>query len=180
MATKRKLLFGVDPGTGRASPTGLVLIEPASMAIRHAIELGASDKVTDRRIKTISDHFELELLQLESQIKNATFDVYMEKFVMKGKAGQVLQQMIGGLISRVPRTMGLDHVQNTTVKLVIAGHGHADKTKVAEGVAYLVRKNPEAAKLIFKWIDDGNWDLIDATAIALAGWRIKNERLNRD
>lgn len=172
-----RIVIGVDPGTGSKSPLGLSIFNPDTREIYLAEKVNTDFKKLEHRIKDISDVVEAKLLEAELEYEEAEVYVYIESFVMRGKSGETLQRMIGSLMGRVPYTFKLSHVQNTSVKLVLAEHGHADKKAVAEGVCYYFNSNKAARHLIRDMIEDSrqsNWDILDSLAIGIAGWELEN------
>ena len=58
-------------------------------------------------------------------------------------------------------------IQNTSVKRLVGGTGTADKLQVAKGVqAYF-----KGSTTIEKYIKEENWDILDAAAIAISGYK---------
>jgi Holliday junction resolvasome RuvABC endonuclease subunit len=162
---KPATVIGIDP----AAKTGFFAYKHTDRSIQMTELLEAPKKFTyDRKIKWISDavadcfaEFKPEEIALVS----------IETFVMKGKSGQVLQNLIGGIIARVPYEVELVHVSNTTVKRIVGGSCDDDKEAVAWGVKkYFADYSAESEGTIRGLIGKQQWDLTDAGAIAITGW----------
>ena len=166
---KRKrsnLVIGIDPGTGVSSPMGFALIEPETKQILFTAEFWTKYKKLEHRIRDISEQFEAVLTGAVLEEGDA---IFIEYFVMRGKGGETLQRMIGSIMGRTPYDLQLDHVQNTSVKLIVGGAGTADKVDVARGLRDYFNKEP-ARKFVQALINKEQWDQLDALAIGLAGW----------
>jgi Holliday junction resolvasome RuvABC endonuclease subunit len=167
LTTPTLLIIGCDPGTGVNSPLGLTVIDPHRRILLHAEEFWTEHKVLHHRIKDISDRLELVLLSHLKEYPTTTFHFFVESFVMRGKGGETLQRMIGSVMGRVPYEFDFGHVQNSTVKLLMAEHGHASKEEVAKSVQEFFGASNEK---IEELIAAQKWDIIDAAAIAISGW----------
>lgn len=175
MTSSSNYIIGVDPGTGLSSPLGWSIINIDTKEIIYYNQIGSKCKSAEHRIKEIADQFEAELAAIYP-IEGANFYCYIESFVMRGKGGMTLQRLIGAILSRVPYDIPIEHVQNTTIKLIMAEYGHADKKSVAEGSAYYLRDTPNSKYLIYEMIEsDDSWDILDSLAIAITGWRMSHE-----
>lgn len=144
------LILGIDPGTGKSSPTGIAVVEVFKDKL-HLIHTGS----VAGTLHEIVDHvatFPHEQLRLET-------------FVMQGKAGQLLNRLNGAILYALRRDES-SLIHTMTVKKRIGGTGKADKKQVAKGI------------LKFNWIEDAKneirslireekWDQTDAIAIAL-------------
>lgn len=161
--------MGIDPGTGRSSPTGLVVFDPETLSISMVENLWAGHDDNDRRIRWLM----LQVQEaLESYSQGEIDLVAIETFVMYGKGGQTLQQLIGAYIGQVPFDVKIIHPFNTTVKKIVGGKGDADKEEVANGVCKFFGSNAESKKQIKDLISAEEWDKLDAFAIGIAGWRL--------
>lgn len=171
MKRTKWLIVCIDPGTGSSSPTGFAVFDPITKDVFYAAQIGAKDKELHHRIKKISDIFEATLLQIVDDNPDKNILVCIESFVMRGKGGESLQRLIGSFIGRLPFNVELTHVQNVSVKLILAGHGHADKESVAEGVAAYFQGNQDSSDLIKKLRRTKEYDVLDSLAIGITGWQ---------
>lgn len=155
-------IMAVDPG----STTGLVVFDTETKEI-DMVELHvAVHKDYDRKIKYLAD----ALTDCISEYATGELSlICFETFVMQGVGGKQLQKLIGAYISRVPESVEIRHVFNTTVKKIVGGIGSADKEKVADGVLKYFSSNKESKEEIQKRIYDEEWDITDAFAIGIAG-----------
>lgn len=151
-------LVGIDPGTGVSSPTGFVVFNRETKDIEHATTFKPKSK---NKFKSIPEQFK-NLIPEESS-------VCIETFVMRGKGGQTLQQMIGAYMSVIPDCCTITHIYNTSVKKFVGGSGKSDKHAVALGVGFYFRLNFKSRQMIESFIENEQWDILDAFAIAIAG-----------
>lgn len=163
----RKLVIGIDPGTGVNSPMGFAAFTPSNMEIIHVDEFWTEHKKLEHRIRDISDQFNGVMEKLAAQTGD---ELFIEYFVMRGKGGETLQRMIGSIMGRTPYEVEIDHVQNTSVKLIVGGDGKADKVDVARGLRDFFSKSPKSKAVVQELINNEKWDQLDALAIGLAGW----------
>ena len=161
------IIVGVDPGTGISSPTGMVIFNPNSCDIIFAEELSSTSKTTEHKVKDICGAFEaILMIELDKYVNRGwKVVVVFENFVMRGKGGQVLQRLIGALVSRVPKDFEVIHVYNTTVKKQVGGTGRADKEQVADGVIHYFRDHDESWRSLRSLKTNRKFDLLDAFAI---------------
>jgi Holliday junction resolvasome RuvABC endonuclease subunit len=163
-------VIAIDPGSGVSSPTGLTIIEYYSKEIFVAKNLYTKKRELAHRIKDISDNLEIEVLEFLKMLpKEAICLVCIESFVMRGKGGETLQRLIGSFMGRIPYHIPIEHVQNTTVKLAMAGNGHAEKELVALGVLKFFESNQESKALIEKLTKAKEADILDSFAIGVTG-----------
>lgn len=168
----QQIVVGIDPGTGVTSPTGFVAFDPLSRELLYHANIRSSYKELSPRIKDIAEQVTNGLLSIDPEVEVV---VFTETFVMRGKAGQNLQRLIGALTAAVPyKYQPIGEVYNTTVKRVVGGTGKADKVQVAAGVYAWGSENVDTKQQLDTLIADGEWDKLDAFAIGLAGWLIKN------
>jgi len=159
------LIVGIDPSSGASSPVGLSVIDSNSYEILFTTNVTSKHKALHHRIKEIADTVESVLMELAAT--GLPVKIYIEYFVMRGKAGESIQRTIGGIMSRIPlKGFSLDFVQNSTVKKVIAGHGQADKLAVAMGLSKYFPEN----KIIKSLISSKEFDILDSLAIGVTGW----------
>lgn len=171
------ILVGIDPGSGKSSNTAIACFNSSSKEIYFCVEI-------EPTVDPKKDPFHFLLNDLAAQLavhmgnikklapnKNSEVHVYIENFVMRGKGGQVLNQAVGALLSRIPMTFSCTTVMNTSVKALVAGNGKADKVEVASGVVRYFKANghPESADFVQDLLDLGYYDRTDAFAIAIAG-----------
>ena len=164
------IVLSLDPGTGVSSPTGLSIFDVDTRSIIHAENITTKLKPLEHRLKDISDQVSdlINLLDLEDPKK--TVICCIESFVMRGKGGETLQRLIGSFMSRIPYHWQLFSVQNTTIKLFVAGHGRAEKQQVAQGVLHYFEQNKSSVELIKCLIKENEWDILDSLAIGITGW----------
>lgn len=166
---KPTLIIGVDPGTGSSSPTGFCILDPVNCSIVLGTNFLTKEKVLAHRIKDMSDQLSAELEILAPHYK---LIVCIEQFVMRGKGGETLQRLIGSFMGRLPYEAQLVHVQNTTIKKHIAGHGHADKEAVAAGLHTFFKDCPDSLQLLKNLTQSAEFDILDAIAIGVTGWQM--------
>jgi Holliday junction resolvasome RuvABC endonuclease subunit len=168
----KRIVVGLDPGTGVSSPTGFAAFDPDSRDLLYHSNLVSKHKPLSTRIKDIAEQVADGLATIDPDVE---VFVFTETFMMRGKSGQNLQRLIGALTAAVPyQYQPVGEVYNTTVKKVVAGHGAADKSQVAAGVYAWGSENAETKLQLDALIARGEWDVLDAFAIGLAGWLIKN------
>lgn len=164
------LIVGIDPGSGKSSPTGFAIIERSSKTIVHTLTLGDVDGCTDfsHRIKRIADDLRqlLILVPIDEEVL-----IFIESFVMRGKGGEQLARLTGAIMAAVPYKHRIIFVHNTTMKKAIGGNGKADKKQVAEGVRRWFRGNTESVAYVDRLIEKELWDILDAMGLALCGWQ---------
>lgn len=171
---KRRLIISIDPGSGISSPTGLTVFYPDTKDILYASNVTTKFKQLAHRIKDISDQVESIFKEIEESSDGLEVIVTIESFVMRGKGGETLQRLIGGFLSKTPYMFRIEHVQNSTIKKVLAGHGHADKASVAAGTLDYFAPNAEAVKLINNLLKKQELDILDSLAIGVT-WVKQND-----
>lgn len=164
-----KIVVAVDPGTSSTSPTGLVVFDRLTLEIFYCDNLTARKRELHHRIQDISNQFSDIIAAVDQTYPSADILFCVESFVMKGKGGESLQRLIGSFLGRLPERFKVKHVQNTTIKKVIAGHGHAEKEEVAAGVLACFTSNKTSKQVIERLINAGEPDILDAFAIGLTG-----------
>lgn len=165
-ASRAPLIIGIDPATGASSPTGVAVIHAPTKTIIATYALHAKQKKLEYRIKSLSERVEWIVA---SFLEGAAVEVYIEYFVMRGKGGEMLQRLIGSFMGRLPISVKLGQVHNTTLKKVIAGHGHAGKLEVANGVLRFFAGHATSEEHVRRLIMLQAWDELDALAIAIVG-----------
>jgi Holliday junction resolvasome RuvABC endonuclease subunit len=169
---KQQLIVGLDPGTGISSPTGFCCFDPITLDIYYAGNIGTKRKALQHRIKEISDIVENTLIDVQARFPEANITVAIESFVMRGKGGETLQRLIGSFLGRLPYHFNLIHVQNSTVKLIVGGHGRSSKEQVAAGLLTIFGANSSSLKQIEQLTSASAWDILDALAIGAAAWNV--------
>jgi Holliday junction resolvasome RuvABC endonuclease subunit len=171
LAAAPQYFIGIDPGTGRRSKLGIVIVEALSMRIVAVRELATSEFDIRTRLRELSMQY-LSLLK-ESKIDMSKTVAFIESFVIKGKGGETLQRLVGALMAITPgQVVAFKEVPNLQVKLETAGFGHAEKTEVAMGLLnYFIKHNPESASIVQALMASNNYDALDALAIGLTGWK---------
>lgn len=163
----KRIVCALDPGTGASSPTGFVAFDPDSRELLHAQNVTSSHKRFEHRIKDIAEQVSDGLSAIDPELE---VFVYIESFVMRGKAGEMLARLTGALMSAIPYEHNVGLVYNTTVKKRVGGSGRADKKEVAKGVYLWAAQNPATKKAVGELIEAGEMDVLDAFAIGIAGW----------
>lgn len=154
------IICGIDPGTRK---TGIVRFDFQDKVILD-FELfeGTSSDVLNR-IRSITLAIKIFLFP------NHVDMFFIEQFAMRGKAGEMLHKLIGAISTHVDQSKPFFEVRNTSVKKIVGGHGHCEKSEVALGVLSYFGSNEDSSKIIEKLILEKNWDILDAFAIAIAG-----------
>lgn len=163
-------MVGIDPGSGASSPTGFSAFYSDTLELLYAANITTNKRELRHRIKQISDTLEGTIKDIQESNPDHRIVCFVEQFVMRGKGGETLQRLIGSFMGRIPYNIELFHVQNTTVKAVLAGHGHADKVAVGRAVETFFLTNPASSGLIRSLTNAGEADIIDSIAIGVAGW----------
>lgn len=167
------IILGIDPATGVASPTALALVDTETNKL-------IDYWIIQPNTKKLNHQQRVAYIARAAQgiIKEVKPDkIFVETFVMQGKGGMLLHQLIGALMAAAgyddPWT--IDTVFNTTVKRLVTGNGGADKLAVANGVmTQLFNSKETLADLILNRL----FDVTDAAAIAIAGILQKEENDN--
>ena len=163
----RRLIVGLDPGSGSSSPTGVAVADPDTRSLLFASNIWSNAKEQSKRLY----HFHEQVSDILGAIDpDLEVYVFVESFFIRGKGNTVLQQVIGALKAAVPERAYLADVPNTTVKRLVGGTGKADKAQVAAGVYKWAAMNEEAALAVHDLIAQKEFDVLDAFAIAIAGW----------
>jgi len=167
-----KIVIGIDPGTGSKSNTGLAILNMEDMEIILSCELSPMSKygTPDERIYDISSEYSDVLSMIvDGGVKDEDIMVVFEHFVMKGKSGETMNRLIGGLIGRTKYQTY--HINNLVVKKKMTGFGGSDDKKaVGRGLESVFRDNHTAVKIIKDLIDAEKWDRLDAIAIGVSGY----------
>lgn len=163
------IVMGIDPGTGVSSPTGFSVFNAETKEIYYASNITPTRKELQHRIREISDIFQATVDHIDTVWTEHTIVCCVESFVMRGKGGETLQRLIGSLMGRLPYRFVFYHVQNSTLKLHLAGHGHADKELVAEGVQEYFCENVKSYEIVKELIVAREFDILDSLAIGITG-----------
>jgi Holliday junction resolvasome RuvABC endonuclease subunit len=163
-----RLVVGIDPGSGKSSPTGLAIIEPDTRDILHISNVRADCDDFSHRIKGISQQVADIVSFLDPDVH---VDIYLESFVMRGKGGEMLARLTGALMAAMPYERHVAFVHNTTMKKVVAGHGRAEKFEVGNALYIWAAGNKESQDQIEHLLLCQEWDMIDAIGLAVAGDR---------
>jgi Holliday junction resolvasome RuvABC endonuclease subunit len=165
-SSKRNIIVGVDPGTGKQSGAGFAVIDVESNELLSAKSIWCSTgskAETWRRIQDIS-------LQVGEELKSLNASrLFIESFVMRGKGGETLARFVGAVMPVMPLTMDFKEVSNTRVKMLVSGRGDDDKQAVAEAVHDYFAHSPSSLDLIEELIIEEDFDALDAIAIGIAG-----------
>ncbi len=159
-----RLVVGIDPGTGKASPTGFACFDPDSKEIIHTEEITSKQPEYRDRYREIAGrvHELLEFIDPDLDVL-----VVCESFVMRGKGGEILARLTGAIMAMVPERQRFALAHNTTVKKVVGGHGHADKEQVFRGV--LAWFGAEMFRAMGCPDEGPSADISDALAIGITG-----------
>lgn len=171
-----QILAAIDPGSGVSSDTGFIALDLATGEILYALEIGTERSELRHRLADITGTVQALLTDLANR---GNVQCYVESFVMQGKGGETLQRLIGAFMACCPDEVYLEHVQNSTVKKTMAGHGHADKASVAIGTLMFFEKelpNEKTAEYIKALIKNKKFDILDALAIGVTGWKLSGEK----
>lgn len=160
----KRIVVGIDPGTGKSSPTGFAAFDPDSRTPIHVENITSKAGEYRTRYKEIAARISELLQAIPNDIEVL---VACESFVMRGKGGEVLARLTGAIMAAVPEHHEFTFVQNTTVKKVVGGHGQADKDEVANGVA-------DFFGLSAGQLNKLSSDEIDALAIGITAHKTRN------
>lgn len=166
--SNNRIIVGIDPSSGSTSPAGFAVFCPESKEILYTEAITVKKRELRYRIRDISTRVSELMLAIDP---DADVTVFLEKFVMAGKPGEMLARASGAIISALPEHVKFDEVQNTTVKKVVGGNGRAEKYQVAKGVYNWFGSQP----LLEDAIEKEQWDIVDALAIGLTGWLREEE-----
>lgn len=169
-----RVAIGIDPGSGKSSPTGFAAIDPdtKTLIFKQNVRMDCDDFA--HRIKGISS----EVADLVSSVDpDIEVNVYIESFVMRGKGGEMLARLTGALMACIPYERQIAFVHNTTMKKDIAGHGRAEKEEVANALFIWAEGNSETQEEITNLTIAREWDILDAIGLAVAGDRKRQESL---
>lgn len=162
-----RLVVGLDPGTGKTSPTGFAAFDPETRALIHTERITSEAEEYRDRYREIAGRIG-ELLEVIDPDMDVL--VVCESFVLRGKGGEILARLTGAFMAAVPARQRFAFVQNTTVKKIVGGHGRADKHEVALGVFAWLSGNDETSEQVRHLINNAEWDVLDAIAIGIAGY----------
>lgn len=172
------IVMGIDPGTGVSSPTGVVAFDAETRLILLSEIINGKKIEKERRARWIASGLAELIDTLSADPITKIGLVSIETFVMRGKGGQTLQNLIGALESRIPDDARIQRVFNTTVKRIVAGSGDAEKLEVALGVLAWFNDIAISANEVRSMIKFEKWDLTDALAIGIAGYKQEMEERN--
>lgn len=162
------IIVGIDPGTGKSSPTGVAII-----SVNHK----GFELLETHAIESVDGNAVAIAVVLEEELKDEKYKfIFIETFVMQGKAGQMLNQMIG-MFHYIFRNKVVKTIHTMTVKKIVSGTGKADKKQVAEGVLSW-KWDKDSQKQIKFLIKIEAWDQTDAIAIAIAGLKEDERKAN--
>jgi Holliday junction resolvasome RuvABC endonuclease subunit len=163
------LVVGIDPATRKC---GLCVFDPETKEIFGAIVVESSNSNYIIRTRDIVNKICLQLALFPDAKQ-----VFLEKFAMQGVAGEMLHKFIGACQFALGEDRSIKEVRNTTVKKIVGGHGHAEKSEVAIGVLNYFAEDEVSRNHIEQLIVDEQWDITDAFAIAIAGLEQDNVNL---
>jgi Holliday junction resolvasome RuvABC endonuclease subunit len=166
---KKLLVIGIDPATGITSRAGLAAILPHERKLlftdSYAPEL-AKDAELAEYVKAMFLSVGAVLKRLHKEYDLA---IGIEHFVMQGRAGQMLNQVVGAFIAAAPNKAEVTTIHTMTVKKQVFGSVPKGLTKkqVAEAALEFFDDSKSKEKLE-RLIEDEAWDTTDAVAIAIA------------
>lgn len=163
----KRIIFAVDPGSGSSSALGICIYDPNKGEILYTTELwpkANNQKPTWRRLLDM-------MYQIKSHIESARkkygpLEVRTECFVMRGKGGETLARLVGGLIANLSWDCTFVEVHNIKLKCFITGRHKATKPEMGQGLISKL-KNLPSIDAVQKLIDNNNWDAVDAACIAI-------------
>lgn len=161
------IVVAIDPASGASSPCGIAVFDTDTKDIFFLENVTAHHRRFERRIKRIVDQIRPLIEVVESF--GAPYFFFFESFVIKGRAADILYKVIGGLLTLPSDQAIVEPVPNTSVKLIVAGHGHAEKLQVAFGVVEYFKDNEASLKVVKDAITNNEFDKLDALAIGIAG-----------
>lgn len=164
------LVFSIDPGTGKSSPTAVTFFDPLSKKIAFTRIITSEMELQHHRLFELKELYEKWLQYAVKMRPREQFLVASETFVMRGKGGETLQRLIGVYEAATPTSMYWRTVYNTTVKRLVGGRGDSDKLDVALGVRYFFQELESSRKYVDDLIADKEWDRTDALAIGISAW----------
>lgn len=193
------VIFGIDPGSGSSSPTGLAALDitnqneprilmttavfgtekgggqPLPRHLNRKLALSDSQRndlrkwAATNRIRHTTEQL-MDIIGLAMQEnRDSRAVVAIESFVMQGKGGETLQRLIGATLNGLPRPIEIVEIQNTTVKAFSGGRGDSDKQAVGMGLRKYFDEDVRSVQIIEQLLSLSLFDQIDAIAIALAG-----------
>lgn len=162
----RRILVGIDPGTGSRSGLGFAAVDGDTGRILalHTLWTSKDTKKAQAwvRIRELASVLKEGLTMIEPNLE----EIFIESFVMQGKSGETLARMVGAVIGTIPERTRFTEVANTRVKKLVGGKGDMDKLQVAQGLLKIYSAD---ADLIQAHINSSDWDSLDALAIIAAG-----------
>ena len=185
MAIKRifnkRYIIGIDPGTGSTSPCGFALYDskedkilatygvwptsgkaPKDMAVRERI-FRISEKIKDL-VESVVDSYGVDQVGLS-----------IEAFLIRGKGGETLMRLKGAILAKVPLTLEVIEIQNSTMKKRAGGHGGADKKEIADHLSFTL--DASNRDILTALTNLGKWDEIDAVGLAVSAKGAEYERI---
>lgn len=164
------IIVGIDPGSGKSSPTGIAIIDAEERRILFTTNLNPAKENKKQVQKTLKDLSD-KLRQVFDKVKtNKKRIAAIETFVMQGRGGQTLHELRGALMSAIPYEVDLHVIYNTTIKRLVGKNGGATKQEVALGVADFFKDSIKDSQKIQEFIEEKEWDILDALAIAISGY----------
>jgi Holliday junction resolvasome RuvABC endonuclease subunit len=157
------IIMGVDPGTGSKSALGMAVVDVRRRVLLRWEEYVAKGAAWER-IRSVIGQLKGAIIACPDVEAIAS-----EYFVMRGKGGETLSRLVGGLIVSIPDGTKFIEVQNSTIKKVLTGRGDASKEEVAAAVLNYFKDDWESYSTVKTLIAEESWDAIDAMAIAIAG-----------
>lgn len=159
------IIVGIDPSSGARSKIGYSIFDSETNKIQLAGSFAVPvehTKTLHHRVRYINRHMEAILTSLHPAKQSFC---YIECTVMRGRGGESLARATGALLAAVPYFCEQEFIFNTTTKMLVGGHGHAEKDEVAAGVLNWF----EGSDVVAKLIEEKDWDAIDSLAVGVAG-----------
>ncbi len=166
------LIISLDPSSGSASALGICIIDSKLKKIIDIDEILPKGKYTSVEVRIRLIGLAIKSI-LAKYYHYESVLVATEYTVMKGRGGESLNRAIGAMIASLPLEKDgwqWKNIQNTTVKLLVAGTGSADKSQVAIGTENFFNHDQDSLEIIRNLIKLEKWDILDAIAIGITGY----------
>lgn len=167
------LIIGIDTSSGAKSETGYSVFNAETKEIISAESFAvpkAYGGSLHYRVRFIAGVMEDAFMAVLNKYPAARVYCYIESTVMRGKGGESLARATGAVLAACPYSFEQEFISNSTVKMLVGGHGRAEKGTVAAGVLDWFSGNALVAELI----EQQKWDALDSLAIGIAGWMREN------
>lgn len=164
------LCVGIDPGAS-TSATGLAILRMDSCSIVHVSSIKSPKKGTwwQKRsgIEELLAHDIAVTVGETGEVKYVFIEETQYQWTQAEQSFQRLMGILGLMATRIlSNPEGLILVSPTTVKKWVGGHGGCEKPEMAAKAAKMFQ-DPESALTMCTLIEEEEWDVTDAVAIAL-------------